>query len=148
MLLWIHKQKLQALGGLVRNLEGNVIALFCLKLPTTYSPEVAEALALRKTMLICMESGLNHVIFEGDGLTVVNAVNSREITSSELCSILHDIHHLMFQRTGWQVCFLRTGLHMEWPSLPNTEKMNTSEWRNAQMKLLLLYVEIKTVMQL
>lgn len=41
------------LGGITRDRDGEIMPAFCSNLPTCFKPEIVEALALRKAMIMC-----------------------------------------------------------------------------------------------
>lgn len=65
-------------GGVIRDKDGEVHVARCCNLAVVCQPAMAEAMALRKLMFICLELELNLVIFEGNCLEVVKAANSSE----------------------------------------------------------------------
>lgn len=62
-------------GGLARDDGGEVLAAFSSSIPSTLQPCIAEAMAFRITLTLSKELGFTNVLFEGNCLQVVNAVN-------------------------------------------------------------------------
>lgn len=50
-------------GGLVRDVEGEVLATFCSTNPSTLLPTLAEAMAFSQTMLLSKVFGFTNVVF-------------------------------------------------------------------------------------
>lgn len=88
----------------LRDYKWNILFSACCNKPTVYSPMVAEAVALRKAMLISHDLGLTQVIFEGD-CKVDGEENSGEIVKSEIYVVLHDIRVLLSHQPTWNVKF-------------------------------------------
>lgn len=63
-------------GGLARDSTGEVLATFSSSYHFALPPDIAKATALRKALQLCHELGLRDVIFQGDCLKVINAINS------------------------------------------------------------------------
>lgn len=53
------------LRGVMRDSAGEVHLTFCSTITTAVELEAAEAMALRKSMLLCAELGIPETIFEG-----------------------------------------------------------------------------------
>lgn len=70
------------------------------------NPVHVEALALRRAMSICNDSGLNQIEFEGDFQYLVQLVKSREEGPSELRPIMFNIQELLKQHTRWRIQFV------------------------------------------
>lgn len=83
------------LGGLIHNSNGDVLVSFCSKLNYIASPAMAEAFALRKALLLCMELQFPKVAFEGDCLKVITATNSTEPEGDELHYIISYIRKIL-----------------------------------------------------
>lgn len=99
------------IGGIVRDSDGEVLATFRIPQAPAQKPEVAEALALRKSMQVCLEIGLKQVVFEGNCQTVVRAATSTEENRSEIAAILHDIRFLLRQSVDWDIRFTKEDEH-------------------------------------
>lgn len=54
-----RKAKALGLGGIIQDLAGEVQVSYRCNLTNEFWPEVAETMALRKKMSICLELGLN-----------------------------------------------------------------------------------------
>lgn len=85
------------LGGIVRDSGGEVLVTLCCRSSSRLKPVVAEASALWTAMFICWELGLADIVFEGDCLQVINAVNDHKTSEDELSPILFDVHYMLRQ---------------------------------------------------
>lgn len=92
-------------GGVVRNWEGGIMASFCIPEAPARDPEVAEAMALRKTMQLCAYLGFHQVEFDGDCHSIVRASKSAEEINSEMGPIIQDVRFLLQRSEGWEVRF-------------------------------------------
>jgi ribonuclease HI len=61
-------------GLVLRDHSEQVLAARCMTHPYVFDPTIAEAFAARCGMRLCRELGLQRVIFEGDSLEVVSAL--------------------------------------------------------------------------
>lgn len=84
----------------------DVYASFNCKVAHTFNPEVAEALALRKAMLLCEELGFPSMIFEGDCLSVVHMINSISTPYACVRLVIFDIQQLFLSHPLWHVVFI------------------------------------------
>lgn len=71
-----------SLGMIARDNAGKVVAALSTTQVCTGEPAMAEALAALQAMLFCQKLGFTDIIFEGDALQVVKAVNSKTANSS------------------------------------------------------------------
>ncbi|XP_041025315.1 uncharacterized protein LOC121265693 [Juglans microcarpa x Juglans regia] len=72
------QKKLLGLGIIIRDWEGQIEAACSDQVQLVSDSAMAESLALRKTVQLCYDLGLNKVQFEGDALVIVNSVNKDE----------------------------------------------------------------------
>ncbi|XP_040988095.1 uncharacterized protein LOC121235763 [Juglans microcarpa x Juglans regia] len=103
------KIKKVAIGVVVRDLNGEVLACLCSCFINNSIPSVAEAVGtvgLRRAALLCTELGLSNVIFEGDSKLVVNVTISGEEIGAEYGSILEDVRRVMYGRLNWSIWFI------------------------------------------
>ena len=87
----------------IRDCCGCLIAASSKLLPSTFSAEVTEVLALQDGVLLALELGISHVIVEFDALSIIQAINKgvlggelghivqniKDISSFSLCSFQH-----------------------------------------------------------
>lgn len=93
------------LGGIARNELGQVLASFCFKPKAVSNPIIAEAQALKKSMLICAELGFKSLLFEGECLDVVNWTNFLLEPPPYIRPIIFDIRNLLQLHTDWKISF-------------------------------------------
>ena len=73
-----------------RDCRGCLIAASSKVLPSTFSAEVTEALALQDGVLLALELGISHVIVESDALSIIQAINE-DVLGGELGHIVQNI---------------------------------------------------------
>lgn len=91
---------------ILRDWEGRVIAT--LRSTRELYPDalLGEATALLKTTILCIEMGLQQVIFEGDALTVVNAINGSEERWNSVRIIIRDVKKMLENVNHWPVRYV------------------------------------------
>ena len=72
---------------------GEVIAASNKVLPTSYSAEISEALAMQDGVLLATEMEVSHAIFESDALSIILAINGG-IHGGELGHIIRNIREV------------------------------------------------------
>ncbi|XP_042939662.1 uncharacterized protein LOC122274720 [Carya illinoinensis] len=72
------KEERTGIGVVVRDDKGEVLVALCSSRGVCCSPVVAELHALWRAMKLCAELNFEKVIFEGDSLIAVKAVNSEK----------------------------------------------------------------------
>ena len=77
-------------GMAIRNCRGCLIAASRKVLPSTFSSEVTEALALQDGVLLALELGISQVIVESDALSIIQAINEG-VSGGELGHIVQNI---------------------------------------------------------
>lgn len=75
----------------MRDSVGEVLASVCSSLSFSSKPDIAEALTLRRVMILCEEMGITQLHFEGDCLTVIRAVGGLSVHSKDVERIVFDI---------------------------------------------------------
>lgn len=66
---------------------------------------MAEAVALRRAMMICQEHNFFNIVFEGDYSEVVNVASNHMLSDDILNSILYDIHYMLERAPNWKVIY-------------------------------------------
>ncbi|KAF5477039.1 hypothetical protein F2P56_003718 [Juglans regia] len=89
------------IGVIVRNSEGSVMASLCSSMDLILDPLLGEAVAARRASSFCVELGLQHIILEGDSLSVVKAIQHKEDSWSDTGLVIRDIK-IMLTRS-WSV---------------------------------------------
>ncbi|XP_023875934.1 uncharacterized protein LOC111988377 [Quercus suber] len=69
------KRKLAAMGVVIRDEEGQLIATLCRKLYTPLGPLETEAKTMEVGIMFAREVGIRDVLFEGDSLVLNNAIH-------------------------------------------------------------------------
>jgi hypothetical protein len=62
------------MGAIVRDFDGKALAMMCDSLDLIHNPLLAEALAARRAVELCLLMGIRKAILEGDSLQVVQAL--------------------------------------------------------------------------
>ena len=70
---------ISGVGVIIRDEFGSVIAALCKALPSHFSGEWTEFLALEQGILLAQELNLSHVIFESDASSVILAVSQGNV---------------------------------------------------------------------
>ncbi|KAG6626244.1 hypothetical protein CIPAW_15G035300 [Carya illinoinensis] len=94
------------MGIIVRDSEGGLQA--CLPAPREqiFSVFQAERAILHRALELCVELGMNQVIFEGDVKVVIDAINSKCEDNSWLGQEIEDIQQLMELHPTWRLSFV------------------------------------------
>nr|POF27295.1 hypothetical protein CFP56_25554 [Quercus suber] len=79
-----------SIGVIIRDNQGNPIAASSKTLPSPYTAEITEAIALLHGVLLALEMKISHAIFESDAFSIVQALNQGEV-GGEIGLILQDI---------------------------------------------------------
>lgn len=94
------------LGGIFKDSRGKILAFLC-NIQLVNNPTLAEAIALRKIMFICLDLGFNSLVFEGDYCKLlVSLIYSKVKACTKLSPILFDIQVLLHQNPLWPVTFM------------------------------------------
>ncbi|XP_059431643.1 uncharacterized protein LOC132165167 [Corylus avellana] len=83
------------LGLLARDANGQFVAARGIKKRIAADPTVAEAIAALHAVIFAKELGFSNVMFEGDALTVVNAINSTRSCESSYGHFVEDVKRYM-----------------------------------------------------
>ncbi|KAL5743416.1 hypothetical protein ACOSQ2_026532 [Xanthoceras sorbifolium] len=79
---------------MIRNSAGLVMAAGSVKLCGSFSPSLAETLAIRRGMQLALETGFSPLLLESDCLGAINAVKARSVLCSDMGLVLADIFSL------------------------------------------------------
>lgn len=93
------------IGIIVRNGEGDSMAVMCSTTNYLTQLVIAEALALKKACEFCVDLGMAQVIFEGDCQVVVRDVNSKDDSLTSYGSVITDIRIMLAERPQWSTSF-------------------------------------------
>ncbi|XP_035551702.1 uncharacterized protein LOC118349877 [Juglans regia] len=91
------------IGVIVRNSEGSVMASLCSSMDLIPDPLLGEAVAARRASSFCAELGLQHIILEGDSLSVVKAIQHKEDSWSDTRLVIRDIKIMLSKTRSWSV---------------------------------------------
>ncbi|GMJ10011.1 hypothetical protein like AT3G09510 [Hibiscus trionum] len=78
-------------GIIVRNSEGGIMATASYPLRYVSSPEIAEALACYRALVLASELGFRRISVEGDVQTIIRKISSLSIDKSETFALVSDI---------------------------------------------------------
>ena len=81
------------IGVVIRDNMVEVLAASSKVLPTSFSAEISEALAIQEGMLLAPEMEVSHAIFEFNALSVIQTINDG-IHSGELGHIIQNIREV------------------------------------------------------
>jgi hypothetical protein len=84
-----------AMGVVIRDNSGKCLAAASLPLQGFSSPEVAEAMALRRAVEVTRDRGFDKVIFASDCLSLIQRLNSTDPDRSQVGAIVKDIKVLV-----------------------------------------------------
>lgn len=83
-----------SLGVVIRDCNGNIIGALSQKIAFPQSVEHAEALAASRAVTLARELNLFKVIFEGDCLRIIKAINTKEACHTLFGHIIEEIRSL------------------------------------------------------
>ncbi|GMI66103.1 hypothetical protein HRI_000279600 [Hibiscus trionum] len=78
-------------GIIVRNSEGEIMAAASYPHRDVSSPEIAEALACHRALVLASEQGFRRISVEGDAQTIIRKISSPLIDKSETFAVISDI---------------------------------------------------------
>ena len=87
-------------GVIIRDELGSVIAALCKALPSHFSAEWIEYLALEQGILLAQELNLSHVIFESDASSVILAVSQGNVDGP----MGHFVHSFWSASSSFSCC--------------------------------------------
>lgn len=85
------KSKQSGVGVIVRDEEGNVVAVMCRKLDLPLGALETEAKALEIGVSFAEEVGLRDVVFEGDSQLIINAIQGMGEAASSILNIIQGV---------------------------------------------------------
>jgi hypothetical protein len=88
-----------------------VIVTLCKILMASLDPVTAEATIALHTVEFCRDVGCQDVILEGDSLSVVKAIFSREPTRHSYGQVIEDIKVVLRSRRTWRACHTKRGVN-------------------------------------
>ena len=78
----------------MRDSDGKALAMMCDSLDLIQDPVLAEVLAARRAVELCLLMGIRKIILEGDSLQVVQALQASKGGHSIIGPIVEDAQHL------------------------------------------------------
>ncbi|KAF5447381.1 hypothetical protein F2P56_032936 [Juglans regia] len=91
------------IGVVMRDEHGDLLVSLCAQKRIVTSPLVAEFQALWRAMQLCADLNLLKVVFEGDALSVIKAVNDTEASWEWHGQLVEDIKGNSKNRSNWTV---------------------------------------------
>lgn len=79
------------IGLVIRDLQGIVMATSTQRIHASYSPLVAEAVAVLRGVIMTIETGLTPFVVETDALGVANLVKAGFAPSADIALIIEEI---------------------------------------------------------
>ena len=87
-----------SIGVIIRDCQGSPTVASSKVLSSPFSIEITEALALQEGVFLASEMGLSKVIFEGDALSIIQAVNEGNV-GGDFGHIIQNIRDLSLSFT-------------------------------------------------
>lgn len=91
---------------MIRNWDGDQIASPILPKQFVNSLVVAEVIALERADDLCLEIGLNNVIFKGDTLSIIKAIKEKEEGCLWYDQMIEVIRVFFKERDCWKLQFV------------------------------------------
>lgn len=80
-----------------------MLASLCMSKMKVNHPILAEMNALWRAMEFCIELNFSNVVFDGDALAVIEAVNSRNEVWIWYGQLIEDLRRVFKRRTDWKL---------------------------------------------
>uniref|UniRef100_A0A803NCU6 RNase H type-1 domain-containing protein n=1 Tax=Chenopodium quinoa TaxID=63459 RepID=A0A803NCU6_CHEQI len=103
----IFKPNGVGLGGVMRDVVGDVVASTCLPLHGNFEFDIAEALTMRYALSVAINSGFRKICLETDSLKLHSHLIKRCSLATTFRSIVHDILQLSSYCLSCQVTFVK-----------------------------------------
>ncbi|XP_041026926.1 uncharacterized protein LOC121267121 [Juglans microcarpa x Juglans regia] len=94
------------LGIIIRNCEREFVAAYSEPQKMKAKAVVAEAIALRRTIEICIEMCFNRVVFEGDALIIINDVKDNVECWTWYGQVVEDVKRSLEEMLHWELQFV------------------------------------------
>ncbi|XP_021721670.1 uncharacterized protein LOC110689242 [Chenopodium quinoa] len=90
-------------GAVMRNFVGEALLAGAWCMEERWQPAVSEAMTLLVGLRVAVENGFRRIIVESDCIGLVNALQTRERSSSNVHLIYDDIYHVCnsLESVGW-----------------------------------------------
>jgi ribonuclease HI len=96
-------ENIMGIGVIIRDGQGNVIAALSQQVKSKHDPVIAEAIAARRAVEFCIEVEVQEVIFEGDSMLVVKAIQDSQPNWLPYGQIIDDIKWVMGSLRRWKI---------------------------------------------
>jgi ribonuclease HI len=96
-------ENIVGIGVIIRDGQGNVIAALSQQVKSMHDPVTTEAIAARRAVEFCIEVGVQEVIFEGDSMLVVKAIQDSQPNWFPYGQIIDDIKWVMGSLRRWKI---------------------------------------------
>jgi hypothetical protein len=106
-------RKVIGMGAIVRDSDGTVLAMMCDTMLFVQDPVLAEALAARRAIELCLLLGIRKIILEGDALQVVHALQVSNRGPSVIGPIVEDARYLCRRFLDFEVRYVHIGANGE-----------------------------------
>ncbi|XP_042962747.1 uncharacterized protein LOC122297026 [Carya illinoinensis] len=93
------------LGIIMRDSEGSLQACLTAPKEQVFSAAQAERAVLQRAMEMCIEMGMNQVIFKGDAKAVIDAINLKNEDNSWHGQETEDLQQLLEIHSTWRLSF-------------------------------------------
>ena len=93
---------MSSIGVIIRDSRGQAIAALCRVLPSSFTMDETEALAIKARILLAKELGLNQIIIESDSLSIIQRILSKDI-SEGFGHIVNGIVSFLDGFVSWQI---------------------------------------------
>ena len=93
---------LSSIGVIIRDCRGQAAAALCRVLPSCFTVDETEALAIEAGILLARELDLQQIIIESNSLAVVQRISSKDY-SGGFGHIVNGIMNLLDGFAGWQI---------------------------------------------
>ena len=67
---------------------------------------IAEVMALHHGIILALRNSIQHIIFEGDNLMVINSVTEKWAPPWQIAHIIRDILTLLKDISTWEICHI------------------------------------------
>ena len=93
---------MSSIGVIIRDSRGQAISALCRVLPSSFTVDETEALAIKARILLAKELGLNQIIIESDSLSIIQRILSKDI-SEGFGHIVNGIVSFLDGFVSWQI---------------------------------------------
>jgi ribonuclease HI len=125
-----NQSRRMCIGVVIRDHNGKCLAACSEHQEEVATPEIAEAVAMRRVLSLAAEEGFANIIISSDCLSVVNRVSALEMDRSICGSIIHDICHMASLFNSCSFKHVKRGLNVPAHKLAKFSEFSVcSVWR-------------------